>query len=216
MSEEEYTAEDYERAINELTEQLSQVESDRQKTKESLAATTHSAKEGNLISYQLDSAELLAKLEHFYRGDILVIDEDGTRWQKQKNKDLVPFNEYGVSVMMETVTKYIDKNTSLSRYKEERIYEILADLGEELTLVVYCNYEKMGMDTYFKKTRFRAIIVTTLHMIESIYRRALDGKTSEELNQSRIVTQSDAMRGPISSSMMAPKKKSHWWNPRGW
>ncbi len=94
---------------------------------------------------------------------------------------------------MEIVTKYLDKNTVLSNYKEERIYEILADIGEEMTLVVFCNYEKMGMDTAYKKSKFRIIVVTTLHIIESTYRRALGGKTSEDLNQSRIVTQSDSI-----------------------
>lgn len=168
-------------------------------------------KDSNLISVQLDTIELLQKLERFYRGDYLKTDEEtgDVYWAKQENEDLIPLNDYGVSMFMESVTKYIDKNTVLSNYTEERIYEILGDLGDELTLFVSCNYEMMGMDTNFKKTKFRMLIVTTLHLIESSYRRAIDGRTIQDLNQSRIVSQSDMIGR--HNQMMPPKKKSGFW-----
>ncbi len=170
--------------------------------------------QGNLIQYQLDSSEMLEKLEHFYRGDYIGICKEGENkgeqmWISPDNKDLIPLNEFGVNSMMEIVTKYIDKNTSLSYYSEERIYEILADLGDEMVLVLFCNYEKMGMDTYFKKTKFRVMILTTLHMIESNYRRAIRGKTMEDLNQSKIVTQSDMVGARAGMGVGGPAKKSY-------
>lgn len=146
-------------------------------------------KEGNFLHLQISTQEMLDKLEHFYKGDVKVDNENGTSWETQKNKDLVTFNEYGATSIMEIVTKYIDRNTILSDYSEQRIYEILGDIGDELTLFILCNYEKIGMDTYFKKTKFRIIVITTLHIIESTYRRALRGKTLEEMNQSRVVGQ---------------------------
>lgn len=172
-------------------------------------------RDGNFLQFQLESVELLDKLENFYRGRYIGLDEDGNQvWKEPEDEESKTLNQRGVSLMMETVTKYIDKNTTLSYYSETRIYEILADLGEELTLVLFCNYEEMGMDTYSKKTKFRMLITTTLHMIESAYRKAISGRTMEEINQSRIVTQSDHMgMGPMVQS-----KKSAWekFNPINW
>ena len=165
----------------------------------------------NIIQYQLDSIEILDKLERFYKGEYIGLDDEGNQtWKTPTDKDLIPLNEFGVNSMMEIVTKYIDKNTSLSYYSEERIYEILADLGDEITLFIFCNYEKMGMDTYFKKTKFRILVLTTLHLIESTYRRAIRGKTSDDLNQSKIVTQSDII-GNRMPQVVNPKKKNSWW-----
>jgi len=152
-------------------------------------------RDGNFLQYQLESLDLLDKLENFYRGKYIGFDEEGNQvWKEpedgEKSKTL---NNHGVSLMMEIVTKYIDKNTILSYYSEQRIYEILADLGDEITLVLFCNYEEMGMDNYFKKTKFRVLILTTLHLIESSYRRAIAGRAMEEINQSKIVSQSEGM-----------------------
>jgi hypothetical protein len=146
-------------------------------------------KDSNFLHLQVSTQEMLTKLEHFYRGDFLKNVDGNLIWAKQKNKDLITFNDYGVTSLMEIITKYIDRNTILSNYPEERIYEILGDIGDELVLFILCNYIKIGMNTYFKKTKFRIIIVTTLHIIESTYRRALRGKTLEEINQAKVVGQ---------------------------
>ena len=91
--------------------------------------------------------------------------------------------------MMEIITKYIDKNTILSFYNQDRIYEVMGDIGDDLILFILCNYKKIGMDTNFKKTKFRLIVTTTTHIIESAYRRALFGRTMEEINQAKVVGQ---------------------------
>lgn len=161
----------------------------------------------NIIQYQIDSQEMLEKLERFYRGEhIGVNDKNEYTWIKPSNKELVTFNDFGVNSMMEIITKYFDKNTILSEYSEERIYEILADLGDEICLFMYCNYEQMGMDSYFKKTKFRIIILTTLHVIESTYRRAHRGNTRADVNQHRVVTQTDII-GLRQNQGNAPQKK---------
>lgn len=171
------------------------------------------SKDSNLIAFQLETGELLKNLERFYAGDYLEETSGGIKWKKQTKKDLIPLNKYGVNLLMEIVSKYIDKNTKLSSYEEMRVYEILGDLGDEMILVFTCNYEKMGMDTYFKKTKFRLLITTTLHLIESAYRQALKGKLLEEMNQSRIVTQSDTL-GRGSMGTPARKARFGFLNPR--
>lgn len=181
----------------------------------SLAASSYSNRDGNFLQYQLESIELLDKLENFYRGRFIGFDDEGNQvWKDPKSEDAKTLNEHGVNLMMETVTKYIDKNTVLSYYSEERVYEIMADIGDELTLVLFCNYEEMGMNTYFKKTKFRLLVLTTLHMIESAYRRAIAGRTMEETNQSRIVTQSDHVG--MQPLVQSKKKGFNIFNPMTW
>ena len=173
-------------------------------------------KDGNIIQYQIENTELLEKLEHFYKGEYIGTLKNGeVGWIKPEDESQIPLNEFGVSAMMEIVSKYVDKNTTLSYYSEMRIYEILADLGDELVLYVLSNYEKMGMSDKFRKTKFRMLIVTTLHLIESTYRKAISGKTIEEINQSRIISQSDIVGGrPIPNTQS--RRKFSMFNPSTW
>lgn len=169
--------------------------------------------DNNLIEYQLETAELLERIEHFLKGDVLKSDEQGNQFYETPDDDtLILFNKYGVNSIMSIIGNYIDKNTILSNYDEERINEILADLGEALINYIFCNYEKMGMDTEFKKSRFNLIIVNIVHGIESTYRRAIRGKALEEINSSRIFTQSESMmpRGSMD------KRKFNLFKPRTW
>lgn len=154
-----------------------------------LGSMSQGQKDGNFLHLQISTEEMLDKLEHFYKGDYKAVVSGNIIWKKQTNSELITFNEFGVTSMMEIISKYVDKNTILSDYGEKRIYEIIGELGDELVLFLLCNYEKMGMDTYFKKTKFRLIVVTTLNVIETTYRRALRARTLEEVNQTKVVSQ---------------------------
>lgn len=184
---------DKDETIQELMKQLDSANSKNVQLSSSLGVSSSAQQLGsNLVQYQLDTITMIDNLRNFYSGKQESFNEEGNIVMTDPvDTDLIPLNEFGVNSMMEIISKYIDKNTTLSYYTEERIFEILADLGDELTLFIFCNYEKMGMDTHFKKTKFRVLILTTLHIIESTYRRSLRGQTSNDLNQSKIVTQSD-------------------------
>lgn len=181
--------------------------------------------DANLIQYQIDTGDMLSKIEHFLRGEYISTDKEGNEFwarptimnEKEEtviDEKLILFNDYGVNAIMSIIGNYIDKNTILSRYDELRINEILADLGDELANFIYCNYETMGMNDNFKKTRFQLTVITILHSIESTYRRALGGKTMEDLNSSRIFTQSDHIG---SGQRTAPIKKNfNPFSPKTW
>lgn len=218
MSDEEMTYEQYSEA---LEEQVKVLQSKNTELTGGLSASRalSPSTDSNLISLQLETPELLQKLERFYRGEYLHTNQEtgDVTWKIQEDKALIPLNEFGVSLLMEVVTKYIDKNTVLSNYKEERIHEIIGDIGDELILVVYCNYERMGMDDPSKKTKFRLLITTTLHLIESSYRRAIGGETFTKLNESTIVTQSHSIGNRPNSPQMAPqRRKGSIFNPANW
>ncbi len=188
--EEEYNDEVSSDDVSELVDRARKAEAKNAELSGALGTIAQSKKDDNFLHHQLSTEEMLEKLEHFYKGDFQGEDKNGDIvWKKQTNKDLITFNDFGVTSIMEIITKYIDKNTILSYYTSERIYEIMADIGEDLVLFILCNYEKLGMDTYFKKTKFRLIVTTTLHMIESSYRRSIGGKTMMEINQSRVISQ---------------------------
>lgn len=119
-----------------------------------------------------------------------------------------PFNEYGVSELMRTMSMYVNKETILSAYKEDRINEILSDLGNALADFFYSNYEKMGMDTKFKESKFTLIALNLLHVVENCYRRALGGAEQRNLALKGIVSQSGGF-GDMAGINPALKPK---WN----
>jgi len=210
----------------------------RQKNQQLNTALSSSSYQGqedaNLIQYQVDTGEMLGKIEHFLRGEYIAVDKEGNEyWAKPMKKvkvqnkrtkkiyskdivdnDLILFNDYGVNSIMSIIGNYIDKNTILSFYDEMRISEILADLGDEMANFIFCNYEKMGMDTDFKKTRFQLVVINILHIVESAYRRAIRGKTMEDLNSSRIFTQLDSIGN--GRTPMPTKKKFNLFKPGTW
>jgi len=191
--------------INNLIDRANEAENKNVKLNQALNLQDQEKRDGNFLHFQLSTEEMLQKLEHFYRNDTKVEDEYGDIvWKTQEDSALVTFNDFGVSSIMEIVSKYIDKNTILSDYTEERIYAILGDIGEDLILFMLCNYVQMGMDTHFKKTKFRLIITTTTHIIESTYRRAKNGKTLQEINQSRVVGQ---FNNPNPQQQGRPRKE---------
>ena len=125
----------------------SEAENLRRKNNElqqALATSSFQSREdGNLIQFQLDTGEMLSRLEHFLKGDYLTIDADGNEiYKEQEDEDLILFNDYGVNSIMAIIGSYMDRNTLLSYYDVERVNEILGDLGDELAIFIYCNYEK--------------------------------------------------------------------------
>lgn len=182
----------------------------------SMAGSSFATKDGNLIYYQLDTSEILNRIEHFLKGERIAVDSEGNEyWVEQKNPDLILFNEYGINTVMSIISTYVDKNTTLSIYHEERINEILADLGDELRRMIYCNYERMGMDTEYKKSQFGLVVWRILHSVESAYRKALRGETMKGINTSQILTQTDFL-GRGNMPIMATKKRFNLFNPNTW
>lgn len=191
--------------IQELLNKSNKQEAENNRLTQMINGMSGETRDENFLHLQISTEGMLDKLEHLFKGDVQGYDENGDLvWKKQTDKELIPFNEFGVTSLMEIITKYIDKNTILSDYPENRIYEILGDIGDELILFILCNYTKMGLDTYFKKTKFRLIVVTTTHVIESTYRRAKGGATVKELNQSRVVGQ---FGSPVNTLQGRPKKE---------
>ncbi len=170
-------------------------------------------KNGDEISVmEQDSELILGKLKDVKLKDLgykyVEINDDGKK----------PFNDYGVAELMRIISMYVTKETFLSYYTEERINEIMGDLGDEFNNFLYCNYEKMGMDTKFKESKYSIIILNILHTIESCYRRALGGAEQHNIRSRSIVTQTEGGRNLGAIGMAQANSKEKWSpvKPRTW
>lgn len=201
-------------ALEEETKKL------RNKNTELMGAVSNSSfnqqKDGNLIQFQLEADDILEKIEHFLKGDKIKENDGEIYYEEQKNKDLIILNEYGVNSVMQILGNYVNKNTNLSYYDEERIYEIMGDLGDELAAFIFCNYEKMGLTTEFKKSRYKLLVINVLHIIESSYRRALQGQALIALNNNNINISQNEGFGNYRRPMIPVKKKFDIFSPKTW
>ncbi len=172
----------------------------------------------NLIVYQLEMDNILEKIEHLLRGDVIK-EVEGEMVYTSGEDRLKILNEYGVQLIMNTISFYLNRNTILSAYTEDRIFEILADLGEELSDVILCNYQAMGMVDMQKKSRYPMLVLNILHLIESAYNRSISGGERESLRTGRIVTQNEGMgRSAMMNQMNSPMRPSKFslFNPDSW
>ena len=145
----------------------------------------------NLIVYQLELDNILERIEHLLKGDIIQTDEEGNViYVTPDDTSLIILNDYGVKLVMNVISIYLNRNTILSSYNEQRIFEILYDLGIELADLIYINFKVMGMDSIEKRSRYPLLVMSILHTIESTYNRALHGGERESLRSARMVTQS--------------------------
>ena len=197
--------------IASMSQQNKQLENQNSEMAQAMAAGNfNEQEENNLIHYQLETDKILERIEHFLKGDRIKVDNTGNVfYETPADEKLRNFNEYGVSELMRIISMYVTKETFLSYYDEERINEIIGDLGDALADFIYCNYEKMGMDTKYKESKYVMIVLNILHTIESCYRRALSGNEQENLRTRSIVTQNNQMNPGMGRNPVARKK----WNP---
>lgn len=148
----------------------------------------------NLVEWQLDFRPELEDIERLLRSDLLVRNEQGEEfWISNPNKDYVCFNNQGVNDIIRQIRMFLNKNKVLSNYKLEEIRPRVQMLGHELRVLVYNNYENYGIDNEYKMNNYSIIVLTITDMIESAYRRALNGEERRDLNSARIVQQNEPM-----------------------
>jgi len=97
-----------------------------------------------MIREQLDLGEELEKIENLLRGRILEDDGTGNRvWKNPTDAELIILSEYGIQLILNTITWYINKNTLLSNYDEATILIKMEDFALALADRVFMNYEKV-------------------------------------------------------------------------
>lgn len=205
-------------------EEIEQKSKTLQNQTSQLAGVTNSMYAGqqdtNLIEWQLELDNILDRIQHLLAGDIVAIDETtGTRdWAEQPDKRLRPLNKFGVQFVMKTISFYINRNTILSTYDQDRIKAILNDLGHELTDQIGLRIEEMGLDDPEKRKYYPMLVLNIMHQIENTYNRAFKGGERDSLRSARVVTQTDPMQRPVMNSGNPGGDKGGWGalNPKNW
>jgi len=106
----------------------------------------------NLIRWQLDLKDDLDRLKHLLKGDEINYDSKGNVvFTEPKDKNLIPFNNYGVQAIMNIMSFYINKNTILSNYDEQVIKWKVHDFGIDLNDFLFNSYEDMMITLDVKK-----------------------------------------------------------------
>lgn len=100
--------------------------------------------ENNLIEYQLDLREILDRIYHLLKGHQIKEDEQGNViYAEPKDSNMIIFNDFGVDLLMNIMSFYLNRNTLLSNYDEETINWKVLDFGNELIDLIHNKYEMM-------------------------------------------------------------------------
>lgn len=157
----------------------------------------------NLVKWQLDIKEELARIENLLRKSIPRVDENGNEYfEKAKDVDQI-FNDNGVNQILNLLAWYLNKNIILSNFDEKQIEMRMKQLGDELTDFVFNNYQEFGLNNKDKIKHYPIVIINIVNTIEAAYYRALNGGERESLRTARTVTQSEPIGGSSPYSQMA-------------
>lgn len=160
---------------------------------------------------EIDSTLILNKLKR------VKLVNKGYQYVEVIDEEKKTLNEYGVAEFMRIISMYVTKEIFLSNHEEERIFEIMSDLGDALNDFLYCNYEKMGMDSKFKESKYTILILNILHIIEACYRRSIGGAEQENMRTRAIVTQNQGGQnfggGGLNQNQLPPARAKKGWNP---
>ena len=81
---------------------------------------------------------------HLLKGDIVSENEDGSiSYKESKDPNLKPSNEFGVQLIMNIMSFYLNRNTILSNYDETTINWKILDFGVELSDLIFNRSEEM-------------------------------------------------------------------------
>lgn len=101
--------------------------------------------EKGMIKDQLDLSEELERIEHLLKGEVLTKDEvtGDYKWKSPEDSELILLSDYGIHLILNTITWYINKNTLLSNYEEDVILSKMEDFSTDLADTIFMEYEKV-------------------------------------------------------------------------
>lgn len=230
----EQTKEDMEIYLKEMDEQLKESK-EREKTSTKALHQQMGLLDGeptdNLIKWQLDLKEDMDRLYHLLRGDRIDYDEEGNiAYLTQENVELIPFSDFGVQLLMQVMSFYLNRNTILSNYNEATINWKVYDFGIEISDLIFNKYEvmmtttksedpKVIRDHLKEKIKLYPMIVRELvDTVHSAYLRSLHGGERESLRTARTVTQNEPLGSHLNyqQSIQPTHRKTKVWNPATW
>ncbi len=98
----------------------------------------------SIMQEQLSLSTELEIIEHLLRSHVLRHEGNGaSNWVEPTDKQMIILTEYGVQLIMNTITFYINKNTLLSNYTDELINQKMEDFSVSLADAIFMEYEKV-------------------------------------------------------------------------
>lgn len=173
MAEQFYTEDDVKKLLSE-NQVLTETEVDKDET---------------LTKYQLNPAEIIEKLEHDMKGEIMIVDYEKqvVKWESRGKKLM---NDDGVKMVITIVGSHIDRNTLLSTLEKNEIVFAMRSLHKHLVLHFGSKYKDYEID----KNDLTPIIDIITNKIWFALKRAEDGaeknflaKAGEKRIEKRII-----------------------------
>ena len=173
--------------------------------------------EDNLIRWQLDLREDLDRLYHLLKGHQMKEDDNGNMIYVEPAMDsLKPFNEFGVQLLMNIMSFYLNRNTLLSNYDEKTINWKVLDFSRQVSDLILCRYMEMGMDTPEKMKMYPMIVNELVDTTHSAYLRALDGGERDSLRTARTINQHENIGMPNNNNFGGNQKRFSIFKPSSW
>lgn len=151
----------------------------------------------NMIKWQLELNEILERIEHVLRGDVVKYEGGHQIWIKlpEDHKDRL-LNDNGVQEVLRILSMYLNRNTILGNYTDEEVNDKVFDFGDRLNTLFYTKYEKIGLDTYEKRKNFEMLWGMLVDVVHSAYSRAIGGQERSSLREARQLQQMEQVNAP--------------------
>jgi len=141
-------------------------------------------KDRGMAEEQLNLSDELERIEHLLRGHIIKKDKQGVEyWDEPEDESMKILNEYGVRLLMKTISFYLSKRKLLSNYTIEEVNLKMLDFTEELNDLVFMKYRELGMDDSEKRKCYPMMIREIQDSVHDVYLRALGGKERDSIRK---------------------------------
>lgn len=160
----------------------------------------------NSLIVQLDLSNELKVIENLLRGNILKIDEQGIeRWEEPTNQDLIILSDYGIHLIMNTISFYINKNTLLSNYDDETINKKMEDFSCDLADTIFMEYEKVFQYPSFQDCK--DVLLARIEKKKELKKFALE-LVDKEVNEDEIEKELiDELEGKVDKEIQKIKEQ---------
>lgn len=148
----------------------------------------------NLVKWQLDIKEELARIEHLLRKHVPKTDKNGNIYYDTPDETEKLFNETGINEILNILAWYLNKNIILSDFEPEEINQRCSQFFKYLSDFIFNNYERFGLNNEDKIKHYPMVVINIVNTVEAAYKRAQYGGERESLRTARQVHQQEPIQ----------------------
>ena len=134
----------------------------------------------SMVKDQLDLSEELERINNLLRGNVIREVDGVATWVAPTDPEMEVLSEYGIHLIMNTITFYINKNTLLSNYDEQTINDKMEDFAGDLADTIFMEYEKVFQYPSPEQVEAKLLERLTRKQKEQISTNKLMGEPSDE------------------------------------